>query len=717
MQTLSLDGAWTLTRKDDRTFGPVRAQVPGSVHAALVDAGRIPDPLVGANLGETAWVGEAPWVYSRTFEVDDSFLEHGMIDLEFDGLDTLATVTVNGHTALRADNAFRTHRSNVRDLLKPGKNRIAVSLRPATAANAPHKPRFGFGTPYAPAIVTAGIFRSVRLCAWNIARIEGLGCSQQHGASGHVQVFLGGWIERAEESPGREERLHIRISDPDGALAWEGDATIPSGGGGAFQATATIRQPKLWWPAGMGPHPLYSVTARLTGAWGRTLDETTLRIGLRTLQPETGADGRSRLLCNGRPMFLRGAVWTPPHPYRPLLSRADYELWIASAAEGHFNALRLSSAAPLEGPDFWDLCDENGLVVLGAAAPGAEASAAAPDTDVSDAPPFLRHACVPDTILGEPDEESGLVVSRGIVSYPAPETLSAAVPPALRNPTGPCLSARTALRGGPSALLSALVSRWPVPPTHEGWSRISQLAQAAEIRSIVASARLSRGSSGFFWEPFVSAWAAADASSIDAGGHWKALQYEAARIFAPEALFGNVFRNDLPVARRGLRFTWRLTTLEGATLASASREFVAAPASSTENPVPDISGFIVHFGEGNVVLWFSVLDAEGFVVSRDFRLFAPPKDLRLVHPGLSVDASEETGPEGEQVFRISVSASAPAFGITFEAPGIPTLFSDGAFALEPDETYEVLATPISPVPGARFRAALRARSLFDDIGP
>lgn len=714
MQTISLDGAWTLTRKDDRTFEPVRAQVPGSVHAALVDAGRIPDPLAGANLAETEWVGAAPWVFTRTFDVDDAFLEHGMIDLEFDGLDTLATATVNGHAALRADNAFRTHRSNVRDLLKPGRNRIAVTIRPATAANAPHKPRFGFGTPYAPALVTAGIFRSVRLRAWDVARIEGIGCSQRHGASGPVQVFLGGWIERAEESPDREERLHIRVLDPDGTLVWEGDALIPSGGRGAFQATATIRAPRLWWPAGMGPHPLYSVIARLTGAWGKTLDETTIRIGLRTLEPESGTDGRSRLLCNGRPLFLRGAVWTPPHPYRPLLSRIDYEPWIANAVDGCFNALRLSSAAPLEGPDFWDLCDENGLVVLGTAALGAEASAEAPDTDVSDAPPFLRHACVPDTILGEPDEESGLVISRGIVSYPSSETLAAAVPPSLRNPTGPCLTARTSLRGGPSALLSALVSQWPVPPSHEGWLRISQLAQAAEIRSIVASARLSKSSAGFFWEPFVSAWAAADASSVDAGGRPKALQYEAARFFAPEALFGNVFRNDLPVARRGLRFGWRLTTLEGTTLAGATREFMAAPASSTEIPVPDLSGFIAHFGEGNVVLWFSVLDAEGFVVSRDFRLFAPPKDLRLVHPGLSVDVSEESGPDGEQVFRMTVAASAPAFGVTLETPGIPALFSDGAFALEPDETYEVLATPISRVQASRFRAALRVRSLYDE---
>ena len=130
-------------------------------------------------------------------------------------------------------------------------------------------------------------------------------------------------------------------------------------------------------------------------------------------------------------------------------------------------------------------------------------------------------------------------------------------------------------------------------------------------------------------------------------------------------------------------------------------------------PLPDFVAHLRHFGPGGVVLWVSALDDEGYVLSRDHLLFADPRDLRLQDPALSVDLDEAPDVDGEQVLKAPVSVSAPAFGIRLELPGVPALFDDNAFALEPDETLEIHVTPLERADPAALRRLLRARSLFD----
>ena len=734
MKTIDLAGSWTLKRKGDARFGSVPCAVPGGVLAALVRAGRIPDPLAEGDAGAVRAAGEATWILSRTVEADDALLAHDFVDLELDGVDTLATVSVNGHVALRCDNAYRGWRADVRRLLRPGPNTVAATFRPATPENAPHRPALAFGAPWSPPLPDCGLPAAARLRAWSRARIAELGFGQRHAASGPVELLVGGWIESDEGVGLASLAVSVRVVAPDGSTAWEGPGEIPPGGGGAFHAAATIREPRLWWPAGLGPQPLYAVEVELLrGRGGRRrgaapLDRAEARVGLRTLVPAARPGGAPALACNGRSFLLRGAVWAPPSPADPPFAREGLEPFLAGARDAHFNALRLAEGCPPPPPAFWDLCDEYGIVVLGTAPLGehaaAETAASALAGGAAAPPDFLRHACVPDSLLGEPDEEGGLRIVRACVSYPAPETLAEQVPAAARNLTGPAMSRRTALRGGPAALLSSLVARWPLPASPEGWLLLSQMAQAAEMRARIAAARVGPGAPGILWEPFASAWAGADAASIDAAGRWKALQYEAARAFAPEALFalpgaggnagrpGAIYVNDASAPRRA-RLAWRLTAMDGETLAAGGARFVAAARAATPLALPDVSAHLAHYGPGNLALWLAAIDAEGYVLARDHLLFADPRLLELQDPALSVDLAEAGEVDGEQVFRATVSVSAPAFGIWLEAPGVPALFGDGFFALEPDETLDVFVTPLVRTDAATLRRRLAARSLYN----
>ncbi len=153
--------------------------------------------------------------------------------------------------------------------------------------------------------------------------------------------------------------------------------------------------------------------------------------------------------------------------------------------------------------------------------------------------------------------------------------------------------------------------------------------------------------------------------------------------------------------------------MDGATLASGGGPFLAPAQSVHPLPLPDLSAHLAHFGPGALALWLTATDAEGFVLARDHLLFAEPRLLELQDPALSVDVSEAPDVDGEQVFKATVSVSAPAFGIRLELPGVPALFGDGFFALEPDETLDVPVTPLERMRPADFRRRLRTSSLFD----
>lgn len=710
MRALDLGGTWQLASRP-AAGASLPCAVPGSVLAALVRAGAAADPRAGAAPADCP---RATWALSRSFDADAALLRETRAELEIPFLPAGAAVSLNGRPVFRPAPAAGPRRADVRRLLKRGSNRLEAVFPPERAAAAPAAPDAGIP----PRIPAAGLPRGAVLRAWSGARFADLGFGQRHAPSGPVELLAGGWVEADGAATGLS--VALRVFDPDGGAA--AGAAAPVAEGGSFHAALAVAAPRLWWPAGLGPQPLYRVEARLLGPGGAELDAASLRVGLRTLAPVPRDGGAAALACNGRPFFLRGAVWRCPNPVAPPLSREDFEPLLASAADGCFNALRLAPGEPPPPDAFWDLCDELGLVVLGTAA--AAEAALGGDEDAADAPPprFLRRACVPDVLLGEPDEESGVAVARTPVSWPAPEALAAELPRADRNPTGPAMARRTALRGGPAALVASLAAEWPLPDRAEDWSWLSQLAAARAMRRRVAAARAAPGATGFLWDPFVSPWAAADAASLDRDGRWKALQYEAARAFAPEALFAPapdddprapaLFVNATPRRRRG-SLVWRATTMDGTTLSQGVSPFAAGAFSISRFPLPDPAPWLARWDAGSLVLWIAALDEEGYVLSRDHRLWAPPRELRLQDPGLSVETAPPQTVDGEQVYKVVLSVSAPAFGLFLDLPGHPALFGDGFFALEPDETLEVDVTPLSPVREAVFRRALRVRSLWD----
>ena len=133
MRMQSLAGAWEFRQAGCDEWLP--AVVPGGVHTDLLAAGRIPDPFVADNEKRVQWVAETGWQYRCRFASSAELLAEEHISLVCDGLDTLATLTLNGHELGDTENMFRQYHWEIGHLLrsqdvagKPAINELLVSF-------------------------------------------------------------------------------------------------------------------------------------------------------------------------------------------------------------------------------------------------------------------------------------------------------------------------------------------------------------------------------------------------------------------------------------------------------------------------------------------------------------------------------------------------------------------------------------------------------------
>jgi len=377
VKQISLNGTWELRRADDATSIP--AQVPGCVHLDLLRAGNIPDPFYRDNELRLLWIGETDWVYTRLFTVSPDFMAHEHVLLVCHGLDTLATITVNGVEVGRTDNMFRRWEFDVKAHLRIGENTLTIRFNapmpflraqeaekgvlPAWTGDIRlnsggwlRKEPCNFGWDWGPKAVTSGIWRDIDLIAFD-TRLADIRIQQDHRPEGTVNLSIQVTVEGSDAVA-----LRIEVTQAGKAVAAQQQPLS----GDRQEMQIEIDHPRLWWVNGMGEQPLYDVLVQVIGANGSILDEATRRIGLRTLTLERHADewGESFYFAiNGVPFFAKGANWIPADVFAPRLTEADYGRLIRNAAAVHMNMLRVWGGGIYEQDVFYDLCDRYGIAV------------------------------------------------------------------------------------------------------------------------------------------------------------------------------------------------------------------------------------------------------------------------------------------------------------------------------------------------------------------
>ncbi len=376
MRNQSLTGNWQFKQKDEKTWQP--AVVPGGVHTDLLTLGKIPDPFVGDNEKKVAWVAENDWDYRHVFSVDSDLYNSLKVFLVCDGLDTLASVSLNGNQLGKANNMFRQYRWEVKSLLKEGDNELLISFDSPVAYGAKmlaernlpgvsqaipggvylRKAPCHFGWDWGPQLPPIGIWKDIRLEGYDGVRIEEVHLRQVHN-NGKVTVEAGVAVESFQHT---QCKAVMTISSPDGKL-FQTESGIPQ----TLETKLRIEipDPQLWWPNGYGEQPLYKVEIELSEK-DRVFDNKGYQIGLRTIELRQQPDqwGKSfTFVVNGQPIFCKGSDWIPADSFPTRISDAYMEGLIRDAELTHQNMLRVWGGGFYEEERFYDLCDRYGILI------------------------------------------------------------------------------------------------------------------------------------------------------------------------------------------------------------------------------------------------------------------------------------------------------------------------------------------------------------------
>ncbi|PGH43085.1 beta-mannosidase [Micromonospora sp. WMMA1996] len=350
----------------------VPATVPGCVHTDLLAAGLIPDPYLDDNENRLTWIGRTDWVYRTTFHHEPGGDDR--VDLACAGLDTVATVTLNGVEVGHTENQHRSYRFDVRSLLRAGDNTLAVRFDSPYRYAEAHRDRLGdrpnaypepfqfirktacnFGWDWGPTVVTAGIWRRIALHAWSAARLATVRpLVTVDGGVGRVELHVE--VERTRDEP---LTVHATVA---GVAA---EVTVPAGERAAL-LTLTVDDPALWWPAGYGEQPLHDLDVTLRAADGRDLDTVSRRIGFRSVRLDTTPDAHGTpftLHVNDVPIFVKGVNWIPDDAFPNRVTRARLAQRFDQALGANVNLLRIWGGGRYESDDFYELADEAGLLV------------------------------------------------------------------------------------------------------------------------------------------------------------------------------------------------------------------------------------------------------------------------------------------------------------------------------------------------------------------
>lgn len=367
--------------------------------ADLLAAGVIDEPYYRFNDVAYQWIALDSWTYTREFTLSAAELSSASrVVLSAEGLDTVATVSVNGIQVLSSDNMFVRQWVDVTTALRAGSNFIEIAFEstvgyaeaqfqafpvvPGTVGLPPICPpdiQNGFCHPnfvrtsplsfswdFAPAFAPMGIFRSLSLVASDVyvrditvvttPSTSPVVENGQWALGATAYVYSSGAVSASTCTAKLARHGRVLASDAVNSTLVSGEFTPVS-----FELAVT--DVSLWWPNGYGAAVLYDLSV-----WCGRDGEASVRVGFRTaelVQEPIGAEGGRTFYfaINGVPMFLKGANFVPADAFESRVTTDYLEYLFDSYIAAHYNVLRVWGGGLYQRDVFYDLADQYGLLI------------------------------------------------------------------------------------------------------------------------------------------------------------------------------------------------------------------------------------------------------------------------------------------------------------------------------------------------------------------
>ncbi len=408
---LTADEEWELAAADCEVATPAdelsrlqwtKVKLPATVPLALFQAGKAPNPWYADNYKQLRYIQKKDWYLRRGFRIPEQWRGR-TIRLRFDGLDYFAAVWLDGqflglHEGMAGGPTF-----DVSSRLQTGKEHtLLVRLLHEPAADEPSAAALGGDAIKSKAVDglsyqwgnryrSIGIWQPVRLVCTGQAFCEAPVVQTDAISPGKARLSASAMITNIGAA--FEGTIRARIIDlQSGRTVWQEESKQKTPEGISYwERSIELNDPKLWWPNGMGDHPLYRLEIALASGDGE-LDAISTRFGIRTIEmrrnptlPEyprsvhsvwdstepmdndmmQRADESYRFMfvVNGRPFYAKGACWLTSDDLLALTP--ERERWLAQCAQAsHINLFRLNGGCNIfETEQLFNLCDELGILI------------------------------------------------------------------------------------------------------------------------------------------------------------------------------------------------------------------------------------------------------------------------------------------------------------------------------------------------------------------
>ena len=355
--------------------------VPSTVVAALVADGTYPDPDYGMNLrkipGTTYPIGanfanlpmpkDSPfacsWWYRTEWTLPQDF-QGRTVWLHFEGVNYRANIWINGKKfadAADVAGSYRIYDFDVTQFVKPGAaNAIAVETFAPTEKDLamnwvdwnptpPDKDMGLWGDVYLTSTGPVALRYPEVITHFPDASLD------------HADLKITTQVRNALSAP-VSAVIEGTIED----LHFEQPVHLDAGETGSVTFTPEqfpqlrIAHPKAWWPYGLGPQNLETLTMQAR-VGSDVSDQQSIRFGIREITSEMQQPHNYILFrINGKRILIRGGGWSPDMLMReqPQKLEAQFDY----VREMGLNTIRLEGK--LEPDHFFDLADQRGVLVM-----------------------------------------------------------------------------------------------------------------------------------------------------------------------------------------------------------------------------------------------------------------------------------------------------------------------------------------------------------------
>lgn len=353
----------------------IAATVPGCIHTDLISAGLIDDISIDGHEQDQLWIWKTDSVYQTTIPARRDGRNHHLV---FHGLDTVGDIYINGTKRLHVKNMHRRYRLDISDELNAGDVTVEIKFVAPLSDAEDHVAKLGlyprpydmpynyqrkmacsYGWDWGPVTISSGIWKKVELLSWgkgyisNVTAIGTLidGTPHLHGeitaeSKGDANISIRYRLRHHKSG-------EVIFTSENRPLSTKIDISLPNA--------------QLWQPRGRGDQNLYDVIVELVDDNHEVLESKSTRVGFRSVELDTSEISSGKhifaIRVNGLRLWIRGANWIPDDPFPHRVTAERYQQRIRDMLEVNINGIRVWGGGIYESEDFYNFCDEEGIVV------------------------------------------------------------------------------------------------------------------------------------------------------------------------------------------------------------------------------------------------------------------------------------------------------------------------------------------------------------------